>query len=465
VRTLVWFRGKDLRLTDHAPLRAAMATGEVLPVFVLDPFFFSPERAQLLPNRIQFLLESLTALGRNLEACGSRLLIESGRSVEVIPELARRWRVDRVVAQRWVEPFARHRDREVARLLPVPFELFEGETLLPPGTLRSGTGTPYAVFTRFAQAFSRTAKLGAPLARPKQVPAPAVPDADGRTAIPSLEALGIERNPRILPGGERAGQARLKAFLGGGGPSYDTARDRMDQAGTSRLSADLKFGTLSVRWVWQAAERALGTSAAGTTFLNELLWREFAHHTLWDRPELLRQPFRKDFRGFPWLSGTTDWDAWVNGTTGYPVVDAAQRQLLAEGFVHNRARMITASFLTKHLLIDYRRGEAHFMRYLTDGDWASNNAGWQWSSGTGCDAQPYFRVFNPTLQGQRFDPNGDYVKTWVPELRHVPAKWIHAPWDAPAGTHVNYPKPIVDHAFARERYLALAKQHLALSEG
>ena len=242
----------------------------------------------------------------------------------------------------------------------------------------------------------------------------------------------------------------------------------MDLAGTSRLSADLKFGTISARQVWTAIGNALGETAAAHSFLNELVWREFTHSTLWDRPELLEQPFRPAFAGFPWRDDEARWQDWVVGKTGYPVVDAASRQLLGEGFVHNRARMISASFLTKHLLIDYRRGEAHYMKYLTDGDWAQNNAGWQWSAGCGCDAQPYFRIFNPVLQGEKFDPQGDYVRRWVPELARLPARHIHRPWQAPdavlraAGVELGatYPRPVVEHHFARERFLALAARHL-----
>jgi deoxyribodipyrimidine photo-lyase len=189
---------------------------------------------------------------------------------------------------------------------------------------------------------------------------------------------------------------------------------------------------------------------------------------LWDRPELLDEPFRPDFTGFPWQYDEEEWQAWVVGKTGYPVVDAAARQLLGEGFVHNRARMVSASFLCKHLLIDYRRGEAHYMQHLTDGDWAQNNAGWQWSAGCGCDAQPYFRIFNPVTQGEKFDPQGDYVRRWVPELDRMPARYIHRPWQAPdavlraAAVRLDetYPRPIVDHRLARERFLAVAAQHL-----
>jgi deoxyribodipyrimidine photo-lyase len=242
---------------------------------------------------------------------------------------------------------------------------------------------------------------------------------------------------------------------------YGVDRDRMDRPGTSRLSADLKFGTLSVRTVWQAAATA-GMGESGRRFLNELLWREFSHHLLWEWPDLLERPFRPGFADFPWRRDEVAWQAWTEGRTGYPVVDAAARQLLAEGFVHNRARMVAASFLTKHLLLDYRQGEAHYMHWLTDGDWAQNNSGWQWSAGCGCDAQPWFRIFNPTFQGLKFDPEGAYVKRWLPELADCPTAFIHEPWNLPKIERIrfDYPEPIVEHALARQRFLAVAKGHL-----
>jgi deoxyribodipyrimidine photo-lyase len=447
----------------------------VIPLFVLDPFFFSPARARELPHRMQFLLESIAVLQSELAARGSQLLLVSGKSVELIPELAARLRVDRVVAQRWVEPFARERDRRVQQALGDRFELLPGETLLPPGTLRTGAGNPYAVFSQFARSFRREVEVSAPLRAPKELP-PVPPEALATVAcvpLPTCEQLGIPHNSALQPGGERAANQRLRAFRLGAAATYDAQRDRMDLPGTSRLSADLKFGTLSPRQVWYEVERAHRGTDACDKYLNELVWREFAHSTLWDRPELLREPFRADFKDFPWRSpeqAPALWDAWVQGKTGYPVVDAAARQLLTEGFVHNRARMIAASFLTKHLLISYRAGEAHYMKYLTDGDWAQNNAGWQWSAGCGCDAQPYFRVFNPTLQGERFDPEGGYVRRYVPELAGLPARFIHEPAKAPedvlraAGVTLGetYPAPVVDHALARERFLALAKEHMAV---
>jgi deoxyribodipyrimidine photo-lyase len=464
MRSIVWFRGKDLRVADHGPLVEAAASGEVIPLFVLDPFFFSPERAQNLPHRMQFLLESLMALETNLAHLGSRLLVVPGRSVEVVPRLAARWQADRVLAHRWVEPFGRERDRRVAEALGregKAFELFEGETLLPPGSVRNGQGGMFRVFTPFSRACAARLNLDRVLPAPRSLP----PLPEGLTtdavAVPTLKNLNLTANPQLQRGGEKAGRARLKAFVEGPLAFYATDRDRMDRPGTSRLSGDIKFGTLSVRTVWQAAAAA-EAGESGHRFLNELLWREFSHHLLWEWPELLERPFRAEFADFPWRDDGVAWRAWTEGRTGYPVVDAAARQLKEEGFVHNRARMVAASFLAKHLLLDYRQGEAHYMHWLTDGDWAANNAGWQWSAGCGCDAQPWFRIFNPVTQGLKFDPDGAYVKRWVPELADCPTTFLHEPWKLPKSQRglFDYPEPVVEHALARERFLMTAKGHL-----
>ncbi len=450
-----------MRVSDHAPLVRAAREGELVCLFVLDPYFFSKERAKELPHRMQFLVSSLLSLEKNIARLGSRLFVARGRSVEVVPALAAQFKVDRVFAHRWVEPLGRERDRRVSDRLRVPFELFEGETLVPPGTVRTGAGTPFSVFTPFARAWAKHL-LPPRVATIKRLPAPPADVTFDSAPIPTCEELGLTENPSLLPGGERAARGRLDHFLKQAGARYHDDRNRMDLPGTSRLSVDLKFGTLSIQEVWARSEATL-EGEARRVFCNELVWREFTHHTLFDRPQLLEHPFRPDFEGFPYVTDDPGWLAWTTGKTGFPVIDASARQLLGEGFVHNRARMISASFLTKHLLIDYRKGEAHYMKWLTDGDWAQNNAGWQWSAGSGCDAQPYFRVFNPVSQSQRFDPDGAYIRRWVPELTSVPTKYIHSPWEAPEvlrALGTAYPSPIVDLSKGRTRFLNVAKQHL-----
>lgn len=468
MRTLAWFRDKDLRLADHGALASALSSGDVIPLFVLDPRSFAPERAQQYSHHTQFLLESLEQLAHGIRAAGSQLLLAAGNSSEVVPGLAARWKVDRVLAHASVDPEARTLARRVKENLRVPLELFDGETLAAPESIRNGSGEPFRIFTPFSRVFARSVRVAPPLPAPDHMPAlPAdvgiEPPLVARA--PSLEDLGVQRNPRLLRGGEGAARERLAQFLDGPGQSYDEQRDRLDAAATSRLSADLKFGTLSIREVWNASNRL--EANAREAFRKELVWREFTHAMLWDHPELSSEPFQAKFEGFPWRADDAGWQAWTEGTTGYPVVDASARQLSGEGFVHNRARMISASFLTKHLMIDYTRGEAHYLRLLTDGDPAQNNAGWQWSAGSGSDAQPYFRIFNPVTQGHKFDPEGNYVRRWVPELAKLPARHIHAPWLAPEGVLAaagvrlgdDYPRPIVDHEAARARYLETAQRH------
>jgi len=460
MRTLVWFRDKDLRVSDHLPLTVASRRGELVPLFVLEPHVFAPERAQMLPHHMQFLLEALASLSQNLEQRGAPLLVVSGRSSERVPELARRLRVDRVVAQRSVEPGGRERDDRMATALAVPFELYGGETLHTLGSLRTGAGRPYEVFTPFARAFRAKWRSSPPLAAPSRLVALQhdVPS----TPLPSLRELGIAGNERLIQGGERAGKARLRAFVQEGIEHYAEARDCLGEEGTSRLSADLKFGTLSVRTV---ASLALAESSVGAErFMTELLWREFTHATLHEHPELLEQAFRPEYERGAWDTSEGHFAAWSEGRTGVPIVDAAARQLLLEGFVHNRARMLAASFLTKHLRQHYRRGEQHYLRYLVDGDAAQNNFGWQWSAGCGVGAQPYFRVMNPVTQAEKFDSAGRYVRRYLPELAQLPDEYVQRPWEAPSAVlegvgvrlGVDYPNPIVDLATARIEYLRLA---------
>lgn len=467
--SLVWFRGKDLRLADHQGLHSALERGRVTLLFVVDPYFFAPERARELPHRMQFLVESLTALAHNIESRGGRLFFVGGKSTDVVPKVAQLLGVTRVVAHRWTEPLGRTRDERVARRLQVPLELVEGETLLPPETVRTGSGTPFAVFTPFGRV-ARSLLSGTqtePLPSPKMLPAAADSERmlrDVTRACPTLGELGLVHNPELVTGGEQAARQRLRKFLDERAAAYQVGRDLLGEAGTSRLSQDLKFGVLSVRDVWWQSA-GVAQNAGIESFRNELLWREFAYATLWDRPRVLSEPFRTAFSDFPYDGEEAHYQAWERGTTGIPVVDASARQLLREGFVHNRARMISASFLTKNLRISYKRGEAHYLKYLTDGDFAQNNMGWQWSAGCGVDAAPYFRVFNPVTQGQKFDAEGKYVRKYVPELESLPNRYIHAPWEAPVKTlsavgltlGTDYPFPIVDLKTSREEFLARAQ--------
>jgi len=481
MRTLVWFRGNDLRLRDQVPLHTATHQGEVVLVYVLEPGQWSPVAAGGAPHRRRYLHQIVESLQRDIEERGSRLLLVAGRPLDVLPWLAAGCEVDEVVAQRQTDPEARQTASRLEAMLSVPLRLLDGETLVAPGSMRTTTGGPYSVFTAFAKASSRHLDVKRPIPAPARLPplpvgvAKWVATATQQTKenarlldrLPELDQEASDIHGAALHGGEREALKRLKHFVAEKAQNYVDARERLDLDGTSRLSADLRFGSVSPRQIWTAATKAIASDAARGRFLTQLLWREFAYTTLWDRPELLKQPFQARFARFPWRRDERAYAAWVEGRTGYPVVDAAARQLVSEGYVHNRARMIAASFLAKHLLVDFRQGESHYLNWLIDGDIAQNDLGWQWSSGSGCDAQPYFRIFNPVTQGQRFDPEGHYVRRYVPELSRVPTRYIHAPWLAPslvmtgAGLQLDrdYPAPIVEHAGARHRFLAIAAEH------
>ena len=452
-----WFR-RDLRLTDNTALTAAAALseGDVLPVFVVDPALTGGQ--DVSAARLNFLYGCLRDLDAHLRQRGSRLLIRRGDPATVLVDLARETGATRVTFNRDYTPLARRRDSRVAAALRdagIDPDAKRDAYIREPGEVFSGAGTPYTVFTPFKRAWLALPKDWRP-----DTTAPAL------RAPPDLasETLPDPRpdSPALPPPGERPAFARLRQFERSGGlDAYANQRDALAAEGTSRLSAHLRFGALSPRQTAQTALNA-GDSKGAQTFLSELIWREFYAHVLFHFPQADRANFNPAYDGLAWGSGDAAEDArrfaaWTQGRTGYPIVDAAMRQLAGTGWMHNRARMITASFLTKDLHLDWRLGESFFMRSLIDGDPASNNGGWQWAAGTGTDAQPWFRVFNPTLQGRRFDPDGAYVRQWVPELAGFQSADIHAPWEASpllqraAGCVVGegYPAPIVAHAAQR----------------
>jgi deoxyribodipyrimidine photo-lyase len=465
--TIVWFR-RDLRLHDHPALMSALAGADrVVPLFVVDPALVGGRFAS--PNRTWLLLASLEALRASLRALGSDLVVRVGDPRVMVPALARETGAAAVVASREHAPFGVARDRTVAERLAadgVGWSEQPGNLVHDPDAVRTKDGRPFQVYSPFRRAWSLVERR-ALLEPPRAMPA----TGDGSAAvepgrIPSLADLGLGEVPTACPDllpepGEGAARARLERWLARGIADYRDTRDRLDlEGGTSRLSAALHLGLLSPL---EVVARAEGVGEGRRTFVSELIWREFYAHVLAHRPAVRERSFRPEFDDLPWATDDAAVEAWRTGRTGYPVVDAAMRQLLASGWMHNRARMISASFLTKDLLVDWRVGEAHFMRHLIDGDVASNNGGWQWAASTGTDPQPYFRIFNPVEQGRRHDPEGAYVRRWVPELAAVPTARIHAPWamspaeEAAAGCRIgiDYPAPIVDHAVARERALAV----------
>ncbi len=451
-------------MTDNQALAAALAASDrVVPTFVIDPRLL--ESQVVGAKRLAFLFAGLRSLDADLQARGSRLIVRRGDPVEELRKLADESGATGVFAEEDVTPFARQRDRAVAEQLPL--HLTGGLTVHPPDAVLKDDGSPYTVFTPFSKRWRALPlpRSGDILPAPDRIETPA--DL-GNLPIPSQPALSVEV-PFVA--GEAEAQRRLSAFTQGERPPIERYRDdrnRPDLDGTSQLSPYLRFGMISARQAVVAglAARAAAGSAdvigGADTWISELIWREFYLAILHHFPFVRRGSFQRQYDAIAWENDQASFAAWCEGRTGYPVVDAAMRQLRASGWMHNRSRMIVASFLVKDLLIDWRWGERWFMQHLVDGDPAANNGGWQWTAGVGTDAAPYFRVFNPVLQGRKFDPQGDYVRRWLPELKNVPDKFIHEPWTMSlsqqqrAGCMIDsdYPAPIVDHKAARERVLA-----------
>jgi len=461
MKTIWWIR-RDLRLRDNQALTAALNHGDqVIPLFILDPTL--QQSGYVGPQRLAFLYAGLADLDEALRQRGSRLIIRAGDPVEQLARLVAATDATAVYAEADVSPYARRRDRQVAAQLPL--YLTDGLTVLPAGAILKENGEPYTVYTPFSRKWKSQPWSRAILPAPEQI---ATPDDVESLPLPAEPAL-----PATVPfvPGEAAAAALLRRFRDGLIYRYSDDRNRMDLDGTSTLSPYLRFGMLSAQTAAAAAVEALQAAPhaaarkGAETWLNELIWREFYQAILYHFPEVLGAAFRPEMRQLQWVNDEALFDAWTAGQTGYPVVDAAMRQLAATGWMHNRARMIVASFLTKDLLIDWRWGERYFMQQLVDGDPAANNGGWQWTAGTGTDAAPYFRIFNPTLQGQKFDPQGDYIRRWLPELASLPANMIHEPakmsvaqqrqYDCRLGE--DYPAPIVDHHEMRPKALALYK--------
>jgi deoxyribodipyrimidine photo-lyase len=465
-RAVVWFR-RDLRVADHPALLAALAAADqVVPVFVVDRTLLDGRTSG--PTRRAFLHGALRSLARDLEALGGRLLLRQGDPVTVIPALAREAAADAVYCSREYTPYARRRDRAVEQALRADgraLHAMSGVYLTELDEVRKPDGTPYRVYSPFARA-ARSAAWDDPLPAPTRVPVPEEASAPGlwtaepgRWAGPEPGGLRLDGAVEITPPDPAAALERLRWFVARRVDGYARARNFMAADGTSRLSPYLRFGLVSPRQVAVAHPRRAGDRE---TFVNELLWRDFYGYVLYHQPESAWEHMRPEFARFQFEDDPDGLAAWQEGRTGYPLVDAGMRQLTGQSWVHNRARMVVASFLAKHLLVDWREGARFFLQHLMDGDLPSNNGGWQWVAGTGTDAAPYYRIFNPVTQAEKFDPAGDYIRRWVPELAKLEAPAIFAPWRATraeleaAGVRLgaDYPHPIVDHATARNRALA-----------
>jgi len=460
--TLLWFR-RDLRLHDHAALTAAAAGGRtVVACYVHDG------AAEGGPGGASrwWLHGSLVALAREIERHGGRLLLRRGGAAHAISALAQELGVVEVHASKSYEPRGRDAEADVRRALAaigVRFVVHAGAVLFDPERLATGAGLPYRMFTPFWRACLREPEPARPALSPRELhfaaPDVASDDLDEWRFLPQRPDWAVGFRAAWTPG-EAAAQDRLKRFVAHGVAEYPASRDRPAEHGSTRLSPHLHFGEVSPRAVWHAVRSSSATTGADA-LLRELGWREFARYLLWHWPSFATESFRPEFARFPWRNDAVALDRWQRGQTGYPLVDAGMRELWHTGWMHNRVRMVAASFLVKHLLVPWQCGADWFWDTLVDADLASNSLGWQWVAGSGADAAPYFRVFNPRLQGERFDSEGDYVRRWVPELAALPAEDIHAPSEAPALTlraagvelGKTYPRPIVEHATARKRAL------------
>ncbi len=462
MRAIHWFR-RDLRLTDNTALNAACRRAdEVIPVYVVSTW--KQRHRWTGPARQAFLCSCLESLDANLRACGSRLIIRSGPADEALAQLITETGAEALYWNRDVDPFGIGMELRVeaaARRLGCSVHVFKDIAMHERDEVLKPDGEPYRVFTPYSKVWHRLEKTP-PEARPRQI---VTPHGISSEPLPTLKRWELPAAPPgLLRGGEKAARQRLAEFLGHGIRHYAQRRDAMGGGGTSRLSQDLRHGLLSIREIYKRClEAASEADAAGRKgihhFLNELCWREFYFQILWHYPEVLEVEFNPKFRGLEWDHNEEALQAWKDGLTGFPIVDAAMRELATTGYMHNRARMITAMFLTKDLHLNWRLGESYFMQALADGEIASNNGGWQWSAGTGADAAPYFRIQNPWTQTRRHDPDGAYIKKFLPELAHLPPEKFFEPPADGRPLADGYPTPIVDHATERDRTLEIFARH------
>ncbi len=463
MRTLVWFRN-DLRIEDHPALYEAMAHGEAVAVFCLCNAQWRDH--DVGDNRLAFMLDSLHALAGDLDALGVPLRLITAPRFDDLPKrlvnLADELEADALAFHEEYPLNERVRDSKVTRAFEDTnraVHVHHSGTLMPPGSVLTNDGDPYTVFTPFKKRWLSTVGPDAlaPLPRPKPQRRP---DIDNAHLPEQTDGVPRDRVAGRWPGGFEEAQRRLNAFIEDRIARYDDDRDFPALDGTSTLSPYLSAGAISARQCLAAAHdandgRLRGGNAGIETWIDELIWRDFYRHVIAQFPHVSRgEAFRREMDRVPWRHAPEELAAWKAGRTGYPLVDAAMRQLADTGWMHNRLRMVTAMFLTKHLLIDWREGERHFMHELVDGDFAANNGGWQWSASTGTDAAPYFRIFNPNTQAQRFDPKGEFIRRYVAELADAPAKALFDPQRHPIR---GYPRPIVEHKAARERALETYK--------
>ncbi|WP_343622977.1 deoxyribodipyrimidine photo-lyase [Roseateles puraquae] len=461
-RALVWFR-RDLRADDHAALHHALKTArEVFCVFILDRDIL--DALPRTDRRVAFILDALRVLDDDLRRLGGGLIVRHARAVDELPRLAAELGVQAVFLNHDDEPQALARDARVAEQLRAQgaeLRSFKDHVIFERSEVLTAAGGPYGVFTPYKNAWLRKVNDFYLRSYPVERHADALAKTPLAQGVPELADIGFEPatlSPH-LGQGSRGAETLLADFLDRI-DAYDRQRDFPAVKGPSYVSVHLRFGTVSIRRLARLAHgRMVGGDHGAEVWLSELIWRDFYHQVMHHHPHAMTAAFRPEYDAITWETGAHAdalFQAWCEGRTGFPIVDAAMRQLNQTGYMHNRLRMVTASFLTKDLGLDWRRGEAYFAQQLLDFDLAANNGGWQWASSSGCDAQPYFRIFNPTSQSEKFDAEGRFIRRYCPELAGLDAKTIHDPWArAPLAMQgVDYPRPVVDHAVAREHTLA-----------
>ncbi len=459
---ICWFR-RDLRLNDQSAFDAALLSNQpIIPLFILDPVILHGQRFSR--RRYQFMCEGLRSLDSDLRRVGGSLVVLEGTPLAVLNQIIDQTGATTLFFNRDYTPYARIRDDELKSKLGINVQGFDDRLLVLPGEVIKNDGSPYTVYTPFMKKWKIAPKRLSPnlgedsgicfynLSRLSTIDIPAL---SVTTLLPEATA--------------KAAQVRLYWFMSQPIYEYAKQRDTLGNphenplAATSVLSPYIRFGLLSLREIYWAAQDAYDLAETEiqresvTQFINEIIWHEFYTHILWHFPQVKTQNFKRGYDAIAWREDLEGLQRWKGGFTGYPIVDAAMRQLNSIGWMPNRARMIVASFLTKDLLIHWHEGELHFIQHLIDGDLAANNGGWQWAAGTGADAQPYFRIFNPVAQSRKFDPAGHYIRYWIPELHDIPTEHIHTPWEM-AIPPADYPAPIVDHKQARKRTLTAFKQ-------
>jgi deoxyribodipyrimidine photo-lyase len=467
---IYWFR-QDLRIKDNTTLSAAAKTGRpIVCIYILDENQSNPWRNG--PASLWWLHHSLTQLSDSLNTLNTKLILRRGSVIDELKNIVQITGAESLYFTRHYEPYNSELENQIHQYFAAQIEIkkFRGYLLHEPEEIRTGKDEPYKAFTPFYRNCLKTSTPGSPLRAPKTLSGFQNKIASDRLSDWAL----LPKKPNWAKGfneywtpGEAGAHENLKDFINHAANKYSVLRNRPDVTGTSRLSPHIHFGEISPRQIWVAIKNSQKILENNNeVYLRQLIWRDFAYHLLFHWPDFPDEPFRKEFNRFPWKKESQLLQAWKQGNTGYPIVDAGMRELWKTGWMHNRIRMIAASFLVKDLLIPWQQGEKWFWDTLVDANLANNAVSWQWVTGSGADAAPYFRVFNPVLQGEKFDPLGDYVREWVPELKHIPKKYIHNPWLAPEDILVtakvtlgiDYPNRIVDHSIARDRVLAAYKR-------